>query len=72
MRIPLTKYGLPQVVIYPAMILVVMAGVALGITAVLPGWAIITIEGHFDMDFELFPRPAANMSIRQQSASGAR
>ncbi|MBC8472259.1 MAG: phosphatidylserine decarboxylase family protein [Planctomycetes bacterium] len=44
MRIPLTKYGWPQVVIYPAVILAVMAGVALGTTAVLPLWAIISIE----------------------------
>jgi phosphatidylserine decarboxylase len=44
MRIPLTKYGWPQVVIFPAVILAVMAGVAKGTTAVLPPWAIISIE----------------------------
>ncbi|MCP4609193.1 MAG: phosphatidylserine decarboxylase family protein [Planctomycetes bacterium] len=45
MRISITKYGWPQVVIYPAVILVVMAGVALGTGGVLQLWAIITIEG---------------------------
>jgi phosphatidylserine decarboxylase len=44
MRIPLTKYGWPQVVIYPAVILAVMAAVALGTTAGLQLWAIISIE----------------------------
>jgi phosphatidylserine decarboxylase len=44
MRIPLTKYGWPQVVIYPAVILAVMAGVALGTEGVLQLWAIIPIE----------------------------
>jgi phosphatidylserine decarboxylase len=44
MRIPLTKYGWPQVVIFPAAILAVMAAVALGTPAVLPAWVIISIE----------------------------
>lgn len=44
MRIPLTKYGWPQVVIFPALILAVMAAVALGTTAGLQLWAIISIE----------------------------
>ncbi len=44
MRIPLTKYGWPQVVIFPAVILAMMAAVALGTTAVLQLWAIISIE----------------------------
>ncbi|MBW7989502.1 MAG: phosphatidylserine decarboxylase family protein [Planctomycetes bacterium] len=44
MRIPLTKYGWPQVVVFPAMILAVMAGVALGTSAVLQIWAIISVE----------------------------
>ena len=44
MRIPLTKYGWPQVVFYPMVILAVMAGVALGTRAVLQSWAIISIE----------------------------
>ena len=44
MRIPLTKYGWPEVVIFPAVILAVMAAVALGTTAVLQLWAIISIE----------------------------
>jgi len=44
MKIPLTKYGWPEVVIYPASVLVVMAAVALGTEGVLPLWAIISIE----------------------------
>ena len=44
MKIPLTKYGWPEVVIYPALVLVVMAAVALGTEGVLPLWAIISIE----------------------------
>jgi phosphatidylserine decarboxylase len=44
MRIPLTKYGWPQVVIFPVVILSVMAGIALGATAALQLWAIISIE----------------------------
>jgi len=44
MRIPITKYGWPQVVIYPVVILTVMAGVALSTRGVLQLWAIITIE----------------------------
>jgi len=44
MRIPLTKYGLPQVVIFPAVVLAVMAGVALGTTGKLQSWIIILIE----------------------------
>ena len=44
MKIPLTKYGWPQVVIYPAAILAVMAAVALGARTVLPAWVFISIE----------------------------
>ncbi len=44
MRIPLTKYGWPQVFIFPVGILAVMAGVALVTEGVLPLWAIISIE----------------------------
>ena len=44
MRIPLTKYGWPQVVIFPAAVLAVMAAFALGTPAVLPAWVIISIE----------------------------
>jgi phosphatidylserine decarboxylase len=44
MRIPLTKYGWPQVVIFPAVILAVMAAVALGTPGVLQSWIIISIE----------------------------
>ena len=44
MRIPLTKYGLPQVVIFPAVLLAVMFAILLGTTAVLQLWAIISIE----------------------------
>ncbi|MBN1803982.1 MAG: phosphatidylserine decarboxylase family protein [Sedimentisphaerales bacterium] len=44
MRIPLTKYGLPQVVILPAAIIVVMASVALATRSFLQAGIIITIE----------------------------
>jgi phosphatidylserine decarboxylase len=46
MRIPLTKYGLPQVVVFPAIVLVVMIVVPLAGSARggLPLWAIISIE----------------------------
>ncbi len=53
MRIPLTKYGLPQVVIYPAVVLALMFAILLGTTWVLPphllaltsvGSVIISIE----------------------------
>ncbi len=44
MRIPLTKYGWPQVVIFPAVVLVVMAAFALGTTGILQPWVIISIE----------------------------
>ena len=44
MRIPLTKYGWPEIVIFPAVVLVAMAGVALGTPSVLPAWTIISLE----------------------------
>jgi phosphatidylserine decarboxylase len=44
MRIPLTKYGWPQVVVFPAALIVAMAIVALGTIAFLPVWAVILIE----------------------------
>ncbi|MCP4258630.1 MAG: phosphatidylserine decarboxylase family protein [Planctomycetes bacterium] len=44
MRIPLTKYGWPQVVIFPVVVLAVMAAVALGTTGKLQSWVIISIE----------------------------
>jgi phosphatidylserine decarboxylase len=48
MRIPLTKYGWPQVVVFPAAILIVMAGIAvagtLGQPPILGGWAFISTE----------------------------
>jgi phosphatidylserine decarboxylase len=44
MRIPLTKYGLPQVVVYPAYILAMMIVIALGRPATMPGWVFISIE----------------------------
>jgi len=44
MRIPLTKYGLPQVAVYPAVILAVMVAVGLGARALLGPWVILTIE----------------------------
>ena len=44
MRIPLTRYGLPEVVVYPAGITIVMVLLALFGPAVLPTWAIALIE----------------------------
>jgi phosphatidylserine decarboxylase len=44
MRIPLTKYGWPQVVVFPAVVLTLMAASLLGAIAFLPLWAIISIE----------------------------
>jgi phosphatidylserine decarboxylase len=44
MRIPLTKYGLPQVVVLPAVIIAVMAAVALVTTSFLRTGVIVTIE----------------------------
>jgi phosphatidylserine decarboxylase len=45
MRIPLTKYGLPQVVVYPVIMLVVMIVFPLITAAFLPLWAVVAIEG---------------------------
>ncbi len=44
MRIPLTKYGLPQVAVLPAALLSVMTGCLLIGVLFLPAWAIISIE----------------------------
>jgi len=43
MRIPLTKFGLPQVVVFPAAVFTAMIVVGLGTMALLPGWAIVSI-----------------------------
>lgn len=45
MIIPLTKYGLPQVIVYPAGMLAAMVAFPLAAGAFLPLWAIIAIEG---------------------------
>jgi phosphatidylserine decarboxylase len=44
MNIPLTKYGLPQVVVYPAVVFVAMIISPLVMGDLLPLWAIIAIE----------------------------
>ena len=44
MRIPLTRYGWPQVVVFPAALLVAMIVLALGTIVLLPVWAVISIE----------------------------
>jgi phosphatidylserine decarboxylase len=44
MRIPLTRYGLPEVLVYPGIIVVLMAGVALAALAGLPLWAAVLAE----------------------------
>jgi phosphatidylserine decarboxylase len=51
MRIPLTKYGLPQVVVYPAVVLAVMVIFPPAITAFLPLWAVFAIEAVFAIVF---------------------
>jgi len=43
-RVPITKYGWPQVIVYPAIVLVIMVVFPLGTQAFLPLWAIISIE----------------------------
>jgi len=44
MRIPLTKYGLPQVAVFPAALLAIMAGcLPIGVFF-MPAWIIISIE----------------------------
>jgi phosphatidylserine decarboxylase len=45
MRIPLTKYGLPQVVIYPVIVFAAMIVFPLITVAFLPVWAVVAIEG---------------------------
>jgi phosphatidylserine decarboxylase len=44
MRIPLTKYGWPQVVAFPAVLLVIMAGYLLVGILFLSAWAVIPVE----------------------------
>jgi phosphatidylserine decarboxylase len=44
MRIPLTKYGWPQVVIFPAIVLAAMAACWLAGKMLVPHWAIVSIE----------------------------
>ena len=44
MRIPLTKYGLPQVLVYPAAVVALMAAVGLLGPARMPVWAAILVE----------------------------
>jgi len=44
MKIPLTKYGLPQVIVYPAIAAATMAAIAIGGTTLLEAWALVTIE----------------------------
>ncbi len=44
MRIPITKYGLPQVVVYPAVVLAVMVGVLFVLKRQLPAWGVVVIE----------------------------
>lgn len=44
MRIPITKYGLPQVAVFPAIIIVIMAAIFIFTKPQLPTWALITVE----------------------------
>ncbi len=45
MRIPLTRYGWPQVVVYPAAVIVAMAAFSLFARASIALWVIISVEG---------------------------
>jgi len=45
MRIPLTKYGWPQVVVYPLIVVIGMLVVALLGSARMPAWAFAALEG---------------------------
>ncbi|MCJ7778443.1 MAG: hypothetical protein MUP16_09035, partial [Sedimentisphaerales bacterium] len=44
MRIPLTKYGWPEVVVFPAVVLVIMVILLLGGTSILSVWAVVLME----------------------------
>ncbi len=44
MRIPITKYGLPQVVVYPAVVLAVMVGVLFLLKRQMPTWGVVVLE----------------------------
>ncbi|MHC4489296.1 MAG: phosphatidylserine decarboxylase [Planctomycetota bacterium] len=44
MRIPLTKYGWPQVVVFPAAVLAMMIAYLLAAILFLPAWAIVSAE----------------------------
>jgi phosphatidylserine decarboxylase len=44
MRIPLTKYGLPEVLVYPAVVVALMTVLGLIGVAFLPRWAVASIE----------------------------
>jgi len=44
MRIPLTRYGLPEVLVYPAVVAALMIVVGLIGVAFLPAWAVASIE----------------------------
>ena len=44
MRIPITKYGLPQVAVFPAVVLVIMVVLVLGAHPTTPVWLIRTVE----------------------------
>ncbi len=44
MRVPLTKYGFPQVIIYPAAVLAAIIVIPLVTAAFLPQWAIVAVE----------------------------
>lgn len=45
MRIPLTRYGLPEVVVYPGAVAALMAGGVLFGPALLPMWVVVAAEG---------------------------
>lgn len=44
MRIPLTRYGWPQVVVFPVALFAAMLVIGLGTIALLPVWAVVSVE----------------------------
>ncbi|MFA6187398.1 MAG: phosphatidylserine decarboxylase [Phycisphaerae bacterium] len=45
MRIPITKYGLPQVVIYPGLCILIMAAFTAGAVKIPALWIVVAIFG---------------------------
>jgi len=54
MRLPLTKYGWPEVAVFPAGVLAIMIILMLGGTPILSGWAVALIEALLAVAFIWF------------------